>query len=135
MAAKISQIDIARFNKLVSIRDLLKELRVVGDLESSCYCPFHNDAMGGHKSAVLKDDGNILWCFSEKRSYKPYDALKLLGKDMSDYINYDEFKKTEAERKVEGKITDEFFELAKKGATLEDLADRLRDNYNAPSKS
>jgi len=128
--SSISRIEIARFNKLINIRDLLKEGGFIQGLENSCYCPFHPDAMTGHKSATIKDESNILFCFSERRSYRPYDVLRKLGKQISDYMDYDEFHSTLPSERIESKITDAMFDAAReRRLSLEELADWLREQY------
>lgn len=130
MASNIKSIEIARFNKLIKIRDLLKEGGFIQGLENSCYCPFHPDEMTGHKSATIKDESNVLFCFSERKSYRSYDVLRKLGKQISDYMDYDEFHSTLPSQRIEGKVTEAMFKAARsKSATLEDLADWLREQY------
>lgn len=48
----------------------------------SCFCPFHDDTSGGKPSAKFyKDDEDgieKLWCFSERKMFTAFEAIKLI---------------------------------------------------------
>lgn len=76
---------VRRFNRTVPIRAILEREGLAQSYEKSIWCPFHPDDATGHRSAVIKDEGNIVFCFSERRVYRPYDVVKLKGKKMEEY--------------------------------------------------
>ena len=59
------KVEIRKFNRKISIRDLLHEMGAVKGPETSIYCPFHPDEQGGKKSMMIKDVANIAYCFSD----------------------------------------------------------------------
>jgi hypothetical protein len=65
------------YNKQVSIIGLLEEAGVYHG-HNMIYCPFHLDEMTGKKSAVVIPESNIVYCFSERKSFRPKDVLNLL---------------------------------------------------------
>ena len=44
----------------------------------NCFCPFHDNTVSPAAKIFHDETGDSLYCFAEMRSYKPYDALKLL---------------------------------------------------------
>lgn len=73
------------FNSKVPIRVLLIELGVADQISPTLYCPFHSDTATGHKSAIIIPDTNVLWCFSERKQFRPKDVIWLLKKDPEEY--------------------------------------------------
>jgi hypothetical protein len=71
-------------DRKVSMVKLFDLMGLTVAVQGNCYCMFHNDEH--HKSAKLykDDDGERLFCFAERRSYRASDVLEtLLAKDVS----------------------------------------------------
>ncbi len=66
-------------DKKVSMIKILKKAGVYSSLQGNLYCPFHDDS--NHKSAKVyrnEDGTESLFCFAERKIYRPSDAIKLL---------------------------------------------------------
>lgn len=120
------KIDIAVFNRQVPIRSIMEALGYVGrnDPRTSVYCPFHMDRVGGHKSAMIRDEDNTLYCFSERKVYRPYDFCKLSGRTM------ESFNSLRKVRKGEASISDDSYGLRREQeeARIINLLRRTVDN-------
>lgn len=68
--------EIAWVNENVSLVDLVKELYGV-ELHPgyTTICPFHHD----HRKSAKVFNDNALVCFAERKTYRSYDVLKLMG--------------------------------------------------------
>ena len=86
------------FNSRVSIRNLLMELGYASVQSHTIYCPFHEDRAGGHRSAVIIDRDNRIYCFSCVKSFSAVDVLGLLKKEMKDYLNESQLIEVTEER-------------------------------------
>ena len=65
-------------NQSVSLYDLVQEYYGIAlDVGFTTVCPFHRDT---RKSAKTFAD-NCLYCFTERKSYRPYDVLVANGFD------------------------------------------------------
>jgi hypothetical protein len=65
-------------NREYDLFALLKQAGIHNpEIGNLVYCPFHEDRLGGHRSAKIFQDA--LHCFSESRQYRPYDILRYLG--------------------------------------------------------
>jgi len=118
------------FNRTIPIRSLLIEFGACYGRETSIWCPFHPDSMTGHKSAAIRDESNIVFCFSEKRVYRPYDVLKLLGKQMEDYLTWDDVREVKIQQLPTLKIPESlYFDVSLGRLTLEQADDVLQENY------
>ena len=130
--ASNSRLKIRYFNNNVRIRDLLKELGAVRGEETSIYCPFHEDTQGGHKSAAVRDNMNLLKCYSEQKVYRPYDVLKLLGKSMDDYLDPDTSEKIAIKEGSTQIIPETIVEaVRKRNMSLNEAALALRNYLDA----
>lgn len=64
-------------NRHFSLKQLLEDFGVEV-MRTNMYCPFHYDEDTGKPSAKYHVDSDLLYCFSESKTYSAYHALKLL---------------------------------------------------------
>lgn len=67
----------AAVNKFFRLRDILEGYGLELDF-GNIFCPFHPDEAGGKKSARYHPNSDILYCYSEGKTYTAYHGLKLL---------------------------------------------------------
>lgn len=124
---------VRRFNRVVPIRAILQEAGIISGYENSIFCPFHPDELAGHKSGAIRDDGNVLFCFSERRAYRPYDVVKLVGKKMEDFAHLTkggEDLTVTPQLVVPNHVPEDLYALVMGGKlTVYDVAERLREKY------
>lgn len=63
-------------NSNISMGKVLESIDI--EPRRSMYCPFHEDVEGGHRSAKFFEDTDSMYCFSERKSYRAYDAMIML---------------------------------------------------------
>lgn len=105
---------------------------MIRGIENSCFCPFHPDDQGGHKSAAIRDEYNFLICYSENKRFEPYDVItKLLHKKIEDYLDFDTIQKFEEPKERKVNIPEGFYSDLRTGnKSLDDLCEFLRNRPN-----
>ena len=76
----IEKIDIGTeryiINRFVSMPKLFDELNIDYNLQSSMYCPFHENERTPAAKLYKDEEGYRLWCFSEGRMFGAWDIYK-----------------------------------------------------------
>lgn len=74
-------------NSKFSMKAALENIGV--KVSTNMFCPFHDDIIGGHKSAKYHADTDSIFCFSCHRSFYTYDVLvDLCNISVSDLYGY-----------------------------------------------
>jgi hypothetical protein len=77
----ISIAQIKWINRNLNIEDFLSELGVHIPMNRKVFCPFHHNV--NSPAAVIYESrdgsGGVLRCYTEQRTYRTYDVIKLLG--------------------------------------------------------
>lgn len=98
--------------------DLLNQLdyHLHGKRKQKIFCPFHEDV--NKKSAVIYPDDNVVYCFTERETYGPYDYLRYIDGMSEDEIKeHSGYEGQEYERETEeipNKVFDKLKELKAK---------------------
>lgn len=78
--ARFSKALIKAINQHLSMRDLLDEQGTDVPFNGLVFCPFHLHHHSTKSAKVYgQDNGNCLYCFSEQRTYRPFDVVLLLS--------------------------------------------------------
>lgn len=135
LGSKLTQfaLQVRRFNRLVPIRAILQDVGIIQGFENSIFCPFHPDEFAGHKSGAIRDDGNVLYCFSERRAYRPYDVVKLKNRKMEEFrhlIEGEQDLTIATPTVIPYHVPDDLFYMVMRGElTVMDVAQILRERY------
>lgn len=108
------------------------------EVDQPCFCPFHDNTNTPAASIYKDEDGSeTLYCFSERKLYRPSDAIeKLLSYDVYELGSYIWNKMSEEEQNlwlVEHNVLESYGDLFnsnnKKDGESNDLFDLLSYNY------
>jgi len=69
-------------NEHLPIEDYLEQLGVDIAPNGKCFCPFHHNVNTPAAKVYTSEqsgNGGRLYCYSERKSYTPYDVIKKLG--------------------------------------------------------
>ncbi len=64
-------------NTVVPFKTILGSIGIfISGAEESIYCPFHDNTETRAAKLFKDKEGDKIWCFAERRMYRPYDVFK-----------------------------------------------------------
>lgn len=75
-------------SKYVPLRSVLDYMGIEYALQGNFYCPFHEDSLHPSAHFYESNTGQAIFCFAEHKTYRTYDAIKLLTPQNPDKVFY-----------------------------------------------